>query len=133
AAGMIAEGGKDLARFRFSHDLTRETLYDDLEYARRIELHGKIGEALEEIHAENLRPYLAALAHHFRRGGGVGGRQKAIDYSIRAGDAAAAVFAFEDAALHWQAALELMQQTGARTRQRAELLERLASPSMYSG
>ena len=38
--------------------------------------------------------------------------EKAIDYSVRAGRAAASVFAFTDAMMHWQAALELMEQHG---------------------
>jgi hypothetical protein len=37
---------------------------------------------------------------------------KAIDYSIRAGEEALAIFAYEEAAIHWQAALEILEHRG---------------------
>ncbi|MCH8256767.1 MAG: hypothetical protein IIA75_02525, partial [Proteobacteria bacterium] len=44
---------------------------------------------------------------------------------MQAGEAAYTVFAWEEAALHWQAALELMEEQGSEPERRARLLERL--------
>jgi tetratricopeptide (TPR) repeat protein len=113
--------------YRFTHPLIREALYKDSTDAERTRLHRVIAEGLEETHAANLTPYLAAIANHFREAGIV---EKAIDYSIRAGEAAYAVLAFEDAASHWQAALALMDATVADAERRAGLLERLGDPML---
>src|SRR5262249_42534157 len=48
--------------------------------------------------------------------------EKTIDYSIRAGRAAYAVFAYEEAGAYWRAALELLDEQGGDDRnRRAEL------------
>ena len=52
--------------YRFTHPLIRESLYKGSTEAERTRLHRAIGEALEQMHAANLTPHLAALAHHFR-------------------------------------------------------------------
>jgi len=57
--------------YRFAHPLIREALYKDSTDAERRRLHRAIGEALEEMHAANLRPHLAAIANHFREAGSV--------------------------------------------------------------
>ena len=83
--------------YRFTHPLIRESLYKGSTEAERTRLHRAIGEALEQMHAANLTPHLAALAHHFREAGVV---EKAIDYSIRAGEAAQALYAYDGAISH---------------------------------
>ena len=53
--------------------------------------------------------------------------KKAIDYSVRAADAAFTVFAFEEAGSHWRAALQLMDDHGGGDQQRrAQVLWRLS-------
>ena len=85
---------------------------------------GRMGfNRLEEIYREDVGPHLAELAHHFREAGLA---EKAIDYSFRAGRAAASVFAFTDAMMHWQAALDLMERHALDTLRRADLLQGLA-------
>ena len=61
---------------------------------------------IEEVHKDDLKPHLAALAHHFREGGIA---DKAIDYSIVAGEAAEAVFAYNEAISHLRPALALSE------------------------
>ena len=41
------------------------SLYEQLGAARRIRLHGQIGEALVALHERELEPHLAEIAHHF--------------------------------------------------------------------
>ena len=52
-------------RIRFSHVLIRDTLYDELTAARRMQLHREVGEALETAYASDPEPHLAELAQHF--------------------------------------------------------------------
>jgi DNA-binding SARP family transcriptional activator len=94
-------------RVRFSHVLIRDTLYDDLTAARRIQLHRDVGEALEAVYSADPEPHLAELAQHFVAAAPIGTREKAIAYARRAGDRAARQLAFEEAARHYEIALAL--------------------------
>ena len=55
--------------------------------ARRIELHRRVGEALEAIHAADLDPHLAELAHHFYE---AAAGEDRLGYARRAGARAVA-------------------------------------------
>ena len=77
---------------------------------------------LESLHSPDMTPCLAELAHHGARGAGAPEDiEKAIDYSIRGGDATVAAFAHEDATVHFRAAVELEGQCGGNLLRRAEL------------
>jgi tetratricopeptide (TPR) repeat protein len=114
------------ARFIFAHELIRQTLLSGLSHPRRQRLHLRVGQVMERHYVRNLEPHLGTLAAHFRLAGAAADVEKAIDYSLRAGEAARALFAYEEAAAHWQAALELMEESGADAERRAGFLERLA-------
>jgi tetratricopeptide (TPR) repeat protein len=85
------------ARVRFSHALVRDALYGSLGLARRVFLHGQVGEALEACHRADQLP-LYELAHHFYLAAPQGCAPKAIDYALRAARQAEQVFAFDSAA-----------------------------------
>ena len=53
--------------------------------------------------------------------------------SLRAGEAAQAVYAWEDVATHWEAALELMETQGTGSEVRARHLERVAEVMVILG
>jgi tetratricopeptide (TPR) repeat protein len=116
----------DHGHYRFAHPLIREALYQHPPAAERIRLHRRIGETMEHLYRTDLGPHVGALAHHFFNAVEGGDAEKAIDYLVRAGAAAFAVFAYEEAASHFQAALGLMEETGANTERKADLLERLS-------
>jgi hypothetical protein len=120
AAGITVS--LDGSRHRFTHPLIRETLYNECGAAERIALHRRIGDALEEIYASDVSTHLAELAHHHRQSRDI---DKAIDYSIRAGDAGCSTFAFEEAVSHWSAALELAEHQPSDDLRVAEILSRL--------
>ena len=125
AAGIIVS--LDGSRHRFTHPMIREALYNETAAAERIALHRRIGEALEEIYASDLSPHLAELAHHYRQSRDL---DKAIDYSVRAGKAAYAFFAYEEVVLHWEAAAALQKEQGADSTERARLLEDLGAAQL---
>jgi len=95
---------------RFSHVLIRDSVYESQPATRRLQLHREIGDALESLHAGNLDPHLAELAHHYLLAGAPG-TDKAIRYAMAAGGRAASQLAFEEAARHYTSALELLERT----------------------
>ncbi len=92
-------------RLRFAHALIRDTLYDGLTPARRVALHRRAGEALEDLYARHREPHLTELAHHFALAAPGGDVAKAVDYARRAGDQASQLLAHEEAARLYELAL----------------------------
>ena len=116
-AGLLAPVAGARGRYRFSHDLVRETLYDELPPGRRAQLHRRIGGQLEEMYGPAAREHLGELAFHFvQAAGGPDGApaddpqvgRKAIEYAQRAGDQATAVLAYEEAARLYRMALAVI-------------------------
>ncbi|MFI6983136.1 ATP-binding protein [Embleya sp. NPDC050154] len=93
-------------RFTFVHALVRSTLYQELPTARRLQLHRKVGLALEARGDRDA--HLPELAHHFRLACRFGEARRALDYAWRAGDEARDGGAFEVAAEHYRQALEVL-------------------------
>jgi tetratricopeptide (TPR) repeat protein len=112
-------------RFRFAHALIRDVLYEATPSSRRIELHQRIAETLEELPEDVRTSRLAELAHHFFLAIPAGDPRRAAEYARRAGDDATTRLAYEEAARLYEMALqalELMDQ--APDALRCELLVR---------
>src|ERR1051326_3473986 len=106
--GIVVRDARAGARYRFAHVLIRETLYEELGPAERARLHARIGEVLEDLHRTDPTPPLAALAHHFLEAVPAGSAEKAITYCTQAARSARASLAYEDAAVLFQRALEVL-------------------------
>jgi len=91
------------AQYRFSHALVRTTLYDELTTSRRLRLHRSVARAL--VDRPDAATRLTELARHFSECAALGEVDRAIVYCRRAGDAAAAEVAYEEAASHYERAL----------------------------
>jgi predicted ATPase len=116
-AGLLAETPGAPGQLRFTHDLIRESLLAELPRAEQVALHRRIVTTLESRYADRLDEQMAALAHHAvaavrgqDRGPGLeedplGAR--AIEYAQRAGDQAARLTAFAEAARLYRTALVL--------------------------
>jgi tetratricopeptide (TPR) repeat protein/transcriptional regulator with XRE-family HTH domain len=115
SARLLAEDGEN---YRFAHDLIREVVDADLSSARRRTLHKRVAEAYE---CQSTEPPMEVLAHHYERGGA---REKAAEYLQRAGNMAAAVFAYAEAESYYRAAIKLAGRLGDHTRE-AIVCERL--------
>ena len=92
-------------RYRFSHALIQETLADELSAARRVRLHARIGEALEELYGADAEDQAAQLAYHFAQAETVLGTEKLVRYSLLAGERSLAAYTFEEALSHFQRGL----------------------------
>lgn len=107
-AGVVGRQAGALARYTFAHALIRETLYDDLPPGQRARLHWQIAEILERQSRDAANPPLAEMAHHYLRAAAVGDANKAVTYARRAGERAAELLAYEEAAACYQQALEAL-------------------------
>jgi DNA-binding CsgD family transcriptional regulator len=126
AARLVGAVPGELSRWRFAHALVREVLYEGLLAARRVRLHGLIGEALEAIYAADPVPHLAELAHHLAEAapGSEKMAARAVQLATLAGLRSLELLAWEDAAELFEralAALELAERPGSQ-QQRCELL-----------
>ncbi|QBI18470.1 hypothetical protein ER308_02075 [Egibacter rhizosphaerae] len=117
-------------RYRFTHPLFREVIYEDLPLGAHAELHLAVGEALE---GRGLDADVEALAHHFAHAAATGAAAKALRYSWRAGDAAMASLAYEDAARQYGRALEAATLADAGEDEHCTLLLRLGHARACAG
>jgi hypothetical protein len=133
-AGVIAEDPASPRRYAFVHELVRETLYDDLAPAERLELHRMIGAVLEEVYSNDLDPHLSEIARHLAAAAPLGDVEAALDYLVRAGDRAADQLAYEEAGVHYQRALGLLGGSEKTIRERrCELLLALGDARWRAG
>jgi serine/threonine protein kinase/tetratricopeptide (TPR) repeat protein len=82
------------AAYRFKHVLTQEVAYASLLEHQRRDLHGRVGEAIEQLHGNRLEEYLDRLAYHFSR---AEKWLKAVHYGLRAAERASALSQFVEA------------------------------------
>ena len=124
AKGLLAEAGGLPGRYRFSHDLVRETLYDELSPGSRRRLHRRVADALEDEQRAPPESHLAELAHHFFESErDPVADQKAVQYAHRAGVEASRSLAFEEAArLYWIALAALERSASGDPKARLEIL-----------
>lgn len=134
AVGLIAEVSATPRRYSFAHDLVRETLYDDLAPRRRLEFHRAVGRLLQGLYGDDLDPHLSEIAHHLFLAAPLGDAREAVEYLVRAGDRASAVFGYEEAAIHFRHALQLLAAAGdGAGGRRGDLLLRLGDAQWRSG
>ncbi len=121
--------------YRFSHALVRDALYLDIPPTRRWRLHGAIGDAIESLHAADLGPASGELAHHFVRSAGAGRAERAYRYACMAAEQAARRLSFDEAAVHWREALDLLGRAGGAPdpAERSRLLLQLATALRHAG
>jgi len=111
---ILSEVAGRVDRFAFAHALVRETIYEELTTSRRVRLHQQIGEAIERLSVDDPGARLSELAHHFSEASARGDNRKALEYCTRAGQRALERLAFEEAATHYQRALDISDESADR-------------------
>jgi class 3 adenylate cyclase/tetratricopeptide (TPR) repeat protein len=111
--------------YRFAHALVHETLYAEVSASRRVRLHRRIADAIAVRRPDDV----VALAHHYQEAAVAGDVEKAIEYSMRAGDQARARLAYDQAVLYYRQALDLLGETGAGVPSRRDVARAQGSPS----
>ncbi len=99
--------------YLFRHALTHEVAYESLPFARRQMLHALVADWLEEQYGDNLQPFYAVLAYHYGR---AANQEKCLRFAIRAGDAARAIFANQEAVELYTLAQKQLQALGEEER-----------------
>lgn len=97
------------SEYRFKHALIQEAAYNNMLKRRRRELHARAADALASLLSDNLEPYYAVLAQHYR---GAGRLQEAIRYFELAATSARRVYAVGVAIDHYTAALDIAESLG---------------------
>ena len=136
-ARVIGEVSGVTGRFRFSHALIRDVLYEAIPSALRVVLHRRAGEALEGLPREERARRLAELAHHFylsSPGGSWRRTKRGVEYAQGAGDDAMVRLAYEEAARLYEMAIQQLKflQSGQEPA-RCELLLRLGDARSRAG
>lgn len=134
-AGLEEAEGAGLVRpvrgdtYIFKHALTQQTLLAELSPRRRRRLHLAAGEALERLPEKEREQQAAELAWHFLNGDDP---ERALRWSMKAGDAAATIFAHTEAEAQYRTAVELARELGEGA-QEANALERLGRTLHWQG
>ena len=106
AIGALSDATETPGRLCFAHALLQETLVADLPARERAELHRRAAEALEAVHAGARDALLGELAHHYFQAAALGTLPQAIECATRAGYLAYAQLGYEEAAGHFERALQ---------------------------
>jgi class 3 adenylate cyclase/predicted ATPase len=105
-AGLLARTGTGTpATYVFKHALVQDAAYQSLLKATRREQHRRVGETLERQFPDVAATQPELLAHHFTE---AGEPLPAITHGYRAGEAALARSANQEAASHFRRGLELL-------------------------
>jgi class 3 adenylate cyclase/tetratricopeptide (TPR) repeat protein len=102
--------------YMFKHVITQEVTYETLLKQKRKELHGLVGQAIEELYADRLEEFYEMLAFHFWRGEDW---PRAYKYNREAGLKAQSFSAYIEALNFLKAALDALKKL-PRTRNRLE-------------
>jgi tetratricopeptide (TPR) repeat protein len=103
----------------FKHALTQEVAYNSLLHKRKKEIHGKIGEAIEQLYTERLEEFYEILAYHFVQ---TEDWEKAFLYLSKSGNKARQAFAN-----HYTKAIDVSNRITPALQEKEELL------SIYEG
>ncbi|MFJ6095831.1 ATP-binding protein [Williamsia muralis] len=93
------------------HALVQESVYVQMPGARRVHAHSRVARAFEDHGVDHEPDGFARMAYHLSHGLD-SDRPRSVEYSIRAGDAANSIGAYEDAVSLYQFAAERLTPRG---------------------
>ncbi len=122
AAGLVEDAGD--GRHAFVHALVRDAIYERVSAARRVSLHRAVAETLETGAGSDP----AELALHFLA---AGDRARGGEFSVASAVRSLGQFAYEDAATHYERALDVLGEDDPP--RRCELLLALGDAQARAG
>lgn len=132
-AGFLVEAGSSWkVSYAFPHDLMRDAVYAEIPVPRRRRLHLRAAEALRSP-GPNRTGDVAAAAVHLREAGSAADPVQTAEVSLLAADEAARVYAWDEAVVHAEAAVEILDHVGAPAGRRADAAVRAAMLRLKSG
>jgi class 3 adenylate cyclase/tetratricopeptide (TPR) repeat protein len=112
--------------YAFRHPLFQEVGYNSILKSERVIYHKIIAETIEARFSDRLEGYYSILAEHYYQCQNL---TKAVEYSIKAGDEAAALFANSEALRHYETVLHNIADLPAR----CAVLEKIADIQFLTG
>jgi ABC-type transport system substrate-binding protein/class 3 adenylate cyclase len=117
---IVEKRRRPIREYRFRHGLLQEVAYANLVESKRRRLHKQVGEALEGLRRDSPEEVYALLARHFSEADEA---EKAVEYLLKAGDAARALYADQEALEHYAKARTFLARTGDEVRTRDTLFK----------
>ena len=123
ASSLIVEEG---SFFKFDHSKSRDALYEEISLPLRKAYHSRVAEKLEEIKGKKLP--VSDLAYHYFQ---AGNKEKALQYSLAAGEEALALFSGAEAIKHFNYVLNVAGEDKEHIKERETALEGIGD-SLYA-
>lgn len=119
------EVGSRQTRYRFVHELLRQTLSETLSLPRRQRLHARVADVIERAYATSIDAHVSALAYHLYQAGSSVDQEKTIHFLSEAARQASGAVAYEEALDHLDNAVSLLDDQ--RSPRAADLCARRAN------
>jgi len=107
--------------YMFRHAILKDVVYDSILHDRQKKLHQSVAETIEIFYRPGLERFFKELAYHFTRAEKT---DKALEYNIKAGDAAAYQYREEDALLHYETAIRILKKKKGRDALLSDIYEK---------
>ena len=127
ALDLVHPEGKS-GDYAFKHALVRDALYQSLLTGPRAALHLKIAEEIERRSGNRLTEVVETLAHHYSQ---TDRADKAFAYLAMAGAKSLGVYSFDEAGIHFAAAIALLDANPGCADDR-QIVEMLSNFALYT-
>ena len=119
SAQLVRHIGEEEATYMFRHALTQDAAYQSLLKNQRRQIHRHVAQAYQAQYGDvDLDEYAGILAQHYFE---AGDDAQTIEFSVRAGDVAARVYANAEAIAHYTRAIEAARRNGSNADDLKEL------------
>ena len=105
---LTEQGSGTNITYHFWHPLLLHHLYDNISAARRVLLHRRAGQILQELYLQNEEEGASLIVHHLIQGGG--DARQIVQYAELAGLRAYKLSAYSDAERYYRQATEYLQE-----------------------
>ena len=105
---LVKRDNKNRSKYFFKHILTSETAYNTLSFERKREIHHDVAIFIEKTNKGSIDEFLGILSYHYYLSKNY---DKALIYSVKAGDKAKNVYANEEAIEFYTRAIDSYEQS----------------------